>query len=457
MGFDVSVDERVRLWYKVNAPSGDPNEPDSEHAMETVAKLLCPSDKTPVARATLLGQMDLDFLEPVLLKRYKKTPRYKPLAVFRGVLFAKSGKISGRGLSRYLNAYPEQARQLGFVNRYGELDIPSHEHFRTFAQNRVDWDEIRDMVVVEVCHEARRHGIPFGEEAADDATMVETVGGDPDAKYNGHYKKTGHKEDIVTDIATCLPIYNATIGGTECEGHVFIDGLEHLKGIGIAVKDVWVDGTYATLENIATAHTQLGTTMHYQSQESWVMREDGDPEHIQKVYQSFWEDPEFRAGAELHEMMRFLVPKGRALKDEGEAMQKSALAEGAWGEERRPRAGRPSNAERVAQKRFFDGMRMVEAGSRLLEPVGAFHRNMVMERVRMDPEGLKKDKGKRQVAESMNDQLKNDLGLQNSLRVKGIEKVHIHNTMGIVFLLLAALHKLRNGVTAGLNSLVGIE
>jgi hypothetical protein len=57
----------------------------------------------------------------------------------------------------------------------------------------------------------------------------------------------------------------------------------------------------------------------------------------------------------------------------------------------------------------------------------------------------------------MNDQLKNDLGLQNSLRVKGIDKVHIHNTMGIVFLLLVALHKLRNGVTAGLNSLVGIE
>jgi hypothetical protein len=57
----------------------------------------------------------------------------------------------------------------------------------------------------------------------------------------------------------------------------------------------------------------------------------------------------------------------------------------------------------------------------------------------------------------MNDQLKNDPGLQDSLRAKGIEKVHIHITMGIVFLLLVAHHELRNGVISGLNGLVGIE
>jgi hypothetical protein len=457
MGFDLSVDERVRRWHELNAPFGDPNELDSENAMETVAKLLCPSEKTPVARATLLGQMDLDFLEPVLLKWYKKRPHYHPVTMFRGAIFAKSGKISGRGLPRYLKAYPDQARQLGFVDKYGELDIPCHEHFRTFAQTRVDWDEIRDMAVVEVHHEANRLGIPFGEETADDATMVETVNGDPDGRYNGHYKKTGLKEDIMTDVATGVPIFNVTIGGTECEGHVFIGNLEHLKRLGIPVHDAWVDGTYATLENIAVAHTQVGTTMHYQPQESWVMRDDGAPEHIQKVYQTFWGNPDFHAGADLHEMMGFLVRKGRALRDKGATMQKTALTEGAWGETVRPKRGRPSKSERAAQDRFFEGVKLVEAGSRLLEPVGAYHRNAVMERAEADPVGMKKDKGKRQISESINDQLKNDLGLQDSLRVKGIEKVHIHNTMGCVFLLLMALHKLRNGVTTGLISLVGIE
>jgi hypothetical protein len=83
MGFDLSVDERVRLWHERNAPSGGPNEPDSEHAMETMARMLCPSEKTPMARATLLGQMDLDFLEPALLKRYEKAAQIRPETRFR--------------------------------------------------------------------------------------------------------------------------------------------------------------------------------------------------------------------------------------------------------------------------------------------------------------------------------------------------------------------------------------
>ena len=48
---------------------------------------------------------------------------------------------------------------------------------------------------------------------------------------------------------------------------------------------------------------------------------------------------------------------------------------------------------------------MVEASSRLFEPVSAYHRNIVIERAVVDPKGLKKDNGKRQIAESMNDQL----------------------------------------------------
>ncbi len=85
------------------------------------------------------------------------------------------------------------------------------------------------------------------------------------------------------------------------------------------------------------------------------------------------------------------------------------------------------------------------------------YRNIVMKRANKNPEAMKKDKGKRQLAESINNHLKNDLGLQKSLRVKGSKKVHTHISMGCVFFLLVGLHKLRHGVTTNLASLIGIE
>jgi hypothetical protein len=341
-------------------------------------------------------------------------------------MLQKKKELSWRGLPRYFYAYQEDARQLGFVDEDGNIDIPSYERFRTFAYHCVNWDEIRDAIVMEFQPIAKKHGIIFGSRSTEDATMVETVENDPDGKYNGHYKKTGLKEDIITGLTTRLPIHNETIGGTDCEGQTLINKFEHLKELGIHIKDHWVDGKYATLENIAITQTMFGTTLHYQVQEGWVIREDGTPEYIKKLYQQFWEDSDFKPGASLNEMMIFLVSRGRNIVEQGRLLQKAALSEGAWGNNRRPKRGRPSTLERSAQDRFFESERIINEGMRLLEPVGAYYRNIIMERALENPEALKKEMGKRQLAESINNHLKNDLGLQKELRVKGRKKVHIH-------------------------------
>ena len=457
MGTELSIDERVHLWREVNTPPGEPIGLKYERAIEDITKVLLPSEKTSIPTATMLGQMNLEFLEQVLLKNYKKNPHYPPITIFRGVMLQKKKELSWRGLVRYLYAYQDEARQLGFIDEDGRVDIPSYEQFRTFAQNRVNWDEIRDAILVEFRPIAEEHGIVFGSQTVEDATMVETVENDSDGKYNGHYEKTGLKEDIITCQTTRLPIINLTIGGTDCEGHNIIEQLEHLRELGIHVDDQWVDGTYATYENISVAKTMFGTTLHYQVQEGWVINEKGFPEHIKKLYQEFWKEPEFKSGASLKEMMAFLVRRGYKIVEQGRNQQKTALSEGACGKEKRHKRGRPSNAEKKAQLCFIEGEHIINKGMNLLEPVGAYYRNIVIERALKDPEGMKKDKGKRQIAESINNHLKNNLGLQNELRVKGIKKVHIHFTMGCVFLLLMGLHKLRNGVTKGLASLLGIE
>ena len=89
--------------------------------------------------------------------------------------------------------------------------------------------------------------------------------------------------------------------------------------------------------------------------------------------------------------------------------------------------------------------------------MGAYYRNAVMNKAKIDPEWIKRDKGKRQLSESINNHLKNDMGLQKNLRVKGLKKVHIHDTLGCAFLLLIGLHKIRYGEKNNLGSLVGIE
>jgi hypothetical protein len=457
MGFDISIEEKIARWHETNTPSGDPVGPVFERMIEDIAKILLPSQKTPIPAATILGQMDLDFLEPVLLRNYKKKPHYPPVTIFRGIMLQKKKELSWRGLVRYLYAYHDEARQLGFVDEEGKIEIPSYEQFRTYAQYRVNWDEIRNTIITELRPIAEEHGIIFGSKCTEDATMIETVENDPDGKYNGHYKKTGLKEDIITCRATRLPIINETIGGTEFEGQTLINKLEHLKELGVHIKDHWVDGKYATLENIAVAQTMFGTTLHYQVQEGWVIREDGMPEHIKKLYQQFWEDPDFKPGASLNEMMAFLTHKGRNIAEQGRSLQQTALSEGAWGKEKRSKRGRPIMVEKSAQDRYFESERVINEGMRLLEPVGAYYRNIVMERAQKNPEGMKKDTRNRQLAESINNHLKNDLGLQKELRVKGKAKVHIHVSVGCIFLLLVGLHKLRHGVTTNLASLIGIE
>jgi hypothetical protein len=457
MGFDISIEEKIARWHKTNTPNGDPVGPVFERTIEEISKILLPSEKTPTPVATILGQMDLDFLEPVLLRYYKKKPHFSPVSILKGIMLQKKKELSWRGLPRYFYAYQEEAQQLGFVDEDGNIDIPSYERFRTFAYHCVNWDEICNAIVMEFQPIAKEHGIILGSKSTEDATMVETIENDPDGKYNGHYKKTGLKEDIITCLTTRLPILNETIGGTDCEGQTLITKLEHLKGLSIHIKDHWIDGTYATLENIAVAQTMFGTTLHYQVQEGWIIREDGTAEYIKRVYQKFWEDSDFKPGASLNEMMVFLVRRGRNIVERGRSLQETALSEGAWGNKRRSKRGRPTTLERSAQDSYFESERVIDEGMRLLEPVGAYYRNIVMKLAQENSEILKKDKGKRQLAESINNHLKNDLGLQKELRVKGRKKVHIHISMGCIFLLLMGLHKLRHGVTTNLASLIGIE
>jgi hypothetical protein len=265
------------------------------------------------------------------------------------------------------------------------------------------------------------------------------------------------KADIVTCTITGLPVRNVTIGGVEFDGECTIPQLDALRKLGLKPEELRGDDHYSVVYNIAVAKVVYGTDLRYQVQDDWRFREDGTEENIKKLYQGLRTEPDFQPGATLDEMMSFLVRQGRALVAKGQAIQADALASGAWGEKRRKKRGRPSKSELAAQAMFAEGKSVENRGTRLVEAVGASFRNARMREAAADPEAHRKDKGPRQWSESMNDLLKNDLGLQAALRVKGKVNVHRHVTTGVLFVLLMALVKVQNGVTEGLASLVGIE
>jgi hypothetical protein len=70
MGYDISIEEKIARWHKTKTPNGDPVGPVFERTIEEVVEILLPLDKTPIPVATILGQMELNFLEPVLLRYY---------------------------------------------------------------------------------------------------------------------------------------------------------------------------------------------------------------------------------------------------------------------------------------------------------------------------------------------------------------------------------------------------
>jgi len=93
MGYDLSVDEMVAMRREANTPHGESVGPDFERMMEDIERILLPSEKTPISTAKILGQMELEFLEPVLKGFYKKTSCYPPLAMLRGVMLGKKKKL----------------------------------------------------------------------------------------------------------------------------------------------------------------------------------------------------------------------------------------------------------------------------------------------------------------------------------------------------------------------------
>jgi len=354
----------------------------------------------PVLAAEFLSYLDLDPLEGFLAGLYRRAPEYPAPAMLRTALLFDLLKMAHYpDVERHLQTHPEQAVMLGFPCENGAVLTPKWKNVWHFDQRRVGgkWEQVFVLLRGALVSTGRKLGLRIGEKTMQDATPIEALEHDTEAKYNGHYKINGYKLDTTDDLEHAVPLAKLTTCINHDEAKNLVPELEELKSAGIVVEEHTVDCGYTDYEQLAWMGVN-GIKACYRMAENWVHNEKGELPYLEQLYQKFWQDPEFRPGAPTEYVLRFLFERG------------------------------------------------------CIEEVGAYFRNPVMAKYHADPDGHMKEYHKRSRKEGNHGYWKEHLGIESRLRVKGRARVDRFLTRNLCAVLAVALTRLQHGVRTGLTS-----
>ena len=390
-------EERIRIW-------------EFDRYGGSTTDFYNPDDEKPMRLTLFLSFLDTAEIEDVMKTFYKRLKSIKYLkSMALTIVFKKIKGLSDDGVSNYLKTHSADAELLHYEQRPdGSFKIPDGETIRYNVKIRFGSEGIKKIdkaVLVTICKLGKQLGIDFGDCCGSDAFPVESVNSDENAEYNGHYKKAGYKiattesYGIETGI---VPLVGTVIGINDDEGKELIPHTQELKKCDIAVKNNYVDGKYSTVENIAQAEVIEGTKLHYDIAMNWVYNHNATPDEIQKEYQLFHSDPDFRIDASLDYMMEFLIRRGH------------------------------------------------------YETVGYMLRNEHIAIYEECPDGYLDEFHRRNICESENNYIKNDIGLQKAIRRKGEAYIELQLHLTLLALHVIALVRLQNGIKKNLVSTRGL-
>jgi len=369
-----------------------------------------PNDDHPMKLALFLSFLDVTPLEEAMKQFYRRPASIKYLgSMGRTLIFMKVKHFTPGQTVNYLKTHPIDAELLGYEQKPdGSYEIPCGETIRLNLKNRFGVEGVKKIdreIVVAMRKAAETLGINLGECCGSDAFPVQSVGSDKAAEYNGHYKVKGYKV-ATTESYNCemgiVPLVGDVIGINENEGGTLLPHMKQLNGIGIQVKDHFVDGKYATLSNIAQVEIVHGASLHYDIAENWIYNENATPFDIKVEYQKLHNESDFKVSASEDLMMSYLVKKG------------------------------------------------------CYEPVGHMIRNMHIAAKEECPDGYLDHFHQRNMTESENDYIKNDTGLQQGIKRRGKEAVELELHFTLLALHVLALIRLQNGCKKHLVSKRGL-
>jgi len=205
----------------------------------------------------------------------------------------------------YHSLSEEEYTKLGFI------DKPLYELLREFCYERIGVEEfsiVLHWVVNETGFLLKKKKVHLGKQTFEDATDVHSLKDDSDAKYSGYYKHSGYKVDKTIDAETSIPLDYKPMEITANEGENLIPSQENVRSLGLHEETRVVDCSYATFENIARSEIN-GIYLYYKIPKNWVYKEEGKPSNIKQLYQRYHQCDDFKVGADLDFMLRYLNRK----------------------------------------------------------------------------------------------------------------------------------------------------
>ena len=257
-----------------------------------------------------------------------------------------------------------------------------------------------DRMVIDIQSGLDECGIKLGRRIGIDATPLEAMFNDEDAKYNGHYEISGYKIHGVYDLDYEIPLAIIITTAEKGDSPIFRELLKRVHDkLGINFEEVYADGAYNGFENFALVHMTYNAKLYTNIDKDSVYREDGTEKGIQYAYNRLRNKPDFQP------------PDNLTLKDKMEFLMKYGV----------------------------------------YDPIGAYYRNIHMrewEQWKQDKEenGDKIPYHLRNLTEGFHGYVKKYLNLQVYLDYRGIRNAERHIRWSFLAILGIVLTRVQNGI-----------
>ncbi len=410
MSYEIGSSEELEFGpYNAEGFTSSASSTDSPHFRRTVIddasalRFYDPSADRPMETSRFLSFLRLDRVVKELEVFYKDLDHfhYPVDAMLRTIIYQRlAGLRHTTQLASRLANSPIVARSLGFKELAdGTLEIPDRrtiDHFVWKRMGRAGTATVLNLLVIQLRRELKIRGIEIGKRIAVDSTPLEGMHGDVDAEYNGHYELFMYKIHQATCVDTGLSLAKIVSRANDYDGDYLIPLIGRLQELGIVVEEVIGDQHYGTLRNYARLNVEYGITTRFNLSKADTYRYDGTPNKLRKQYNAFWREPDYRTEADPEYVLRFLLAHG------------------------------------------------------IIDSVGAYFRNQWFETKHRWPNKWQELYDRRTVAERFHSHVKEQLGLERNLRVKGIEPVDTYTNLFWIAEIAVALTRVQNGVKDGL-------
>ena len=188
---------------------------------------------------------------------------------------------------------------------------PTYELLREFIYERISverFPEIFKQVVMELVFLLKKRNMPLGRHVFQDATDIQSLKHDPEAKYSGYYKHSGYKLDVTLDAEHDIPLCYTPMEITSDEGQNLVPSQEQLRSMDLQEEMRVVDDKYATFSNIARSELNK-VSLFYKIAKNWVSTSKSDLKKLKKLYQRYHQEDDFLPGADLDFMLQYLYCK----------------------------------------------------------------------------------------------------------------------------------------------------